>query len=802
MDTLYWATEYVKVFLAYFAVMFVWPSVVFHNYLKDKSRTVRFAFCVTVPVVLINTVVLGLGLLHILHGWLVALLFYGAFLWGIVRRIKLSKAQKKAIVRFLKGTYGIRLFFSDIHRYLKNWNGEKRKQRRKSMRGHWIEYITLAAVVIFGMIYFTYGTFQDHSYGFGDMYTHHSWIYGLLQGKPFSAGIYPEAMHCLIYTIRVVFGIRIYSIMLFLAGIHVAVILVGAYLLLKELFAWKGTAILVLAAFLTVDLLCIDEIFSMSRLQWTLPQEFGFHTQFLCALFLLRCLKDDFTDCPRGIRKKLRWFFTNDDLLLFMMALAASFAIHFYVTMMAFFICIVVAVCKLPYFFSKKRLSSLIFAVFTGMFIAVVPMGIALAEGIPFQGSIGWAMNIINGTDTKEGRTNQVQQMEQKEQETESEVLQNTKETQGLGNEGTVTENDISGQTAPVKESKMQKIRKIGKSLMQKSEIVYSEGYKTLYKERAKYILEFSALGIVLWILYRFVAGIIFLFVRKKRDTSFVRDVDGYPILVLTSMLFMLVYAAPFLGLPELIAGARLCSTEQLLILAVIFLPVDFCGMLLSNTPIRRVLFVAYPLLTGMVYEGTQYFGVFHGFLYNELTRYNAAVKVTNDILKEYPQNSYTIVSSTDELYQVIEKGRHEELVDFAQRITGTNFTIPTEYIFVYVEKKPIQYAQSHFQTGPDWLAQAKYTQYYNDYFSEGQTINASHITRADAQKQLPLLLNPAEYYTNLDNRTILESKIQLWYENFSAKYPQDTKVYYEDDNFCCYLIHQNVYRLYLLEES
>ncbi len=278
MDTLYWATEYVKVFLAYFAIMFVWPSVVFHNYLKDKSRTVRFAFCVTVPVVLINTVVLGLGLLHILHGWLVALLFYGSLLWGIGCRIKFSQAQKKAIVRLLKGTYGIRLFFSDIHRYLKNWCGEKRKQHRKSMRGHWIEYITLAAVVVFGMIYFTYGTFQDHSYGFGDMYTHHSWIYGLLQGKPFSAGIYPEAMHCLIYTIRVAFGIRIYSIMLFLAGIHVAVILVGAYLLLKELFAWRGTAILVLAAFLTVDLLCIDEIFSMSRLQWTLPQEFGFHT--------------------------------------------------------------------------------------------------------------------------------------------------------------------------------------------------------------------------------------------------------------------------------------------------------------------------------------------------------------------------------------------------------------------------------------------------------------------------------------------------------------------------------------------
>mgnify|MGYP006933124819 FL=1 len=128
------------------------------------------------------------------------------------------------------------------------------------------------------------------------MYRHHSWIYGLLNGTPFYEGIYPEAMHCFIYAMRVLFGVKIYSSQLFLAGIHVAVFLVSAYLLLKELFAWNGTAVLALALFLTVDLLCIDEIFSMSRLQWTLPQEFGLYTQFLCALFLLRCLKTDFSD--------------------------------------------------------------------------------------------------------------------------------------------------------------------------------------------------------------------------------------------------------------------------------------------------------------------------------------------------------------------------------------------------------------------------------------------------------------------------------------------------------------------------
>ena len=169
-----------------------------------------------------------------------------------------------------------------------------------------------------------------------------------------------EAMHCFIYAMRVLFGVKIYSSQLFLAGIHVAVFLVSAYLLLKELFAWNGTAVLALALFLTVDLLCIDEIFSMSRLQWTLPQEFGLYTQFLCALFLLRCLKTDFSDRSGSRRERIRKFLTDENLLLFLLSLSASLAIHFYVTMMAFFLCVVIAACRLPSLFQKRRFVCLV----------------------------------------------------------------------------------------------------------------------------------------------------------------------------------------------------------------------------------------------------------------------------------------------------------------------------------------------------------------------------------------------------------------------------------------------------------
>lgn len=839
METLYWALEYGKVLIAYIAVMFIWPSVVFGGYLKGKSRSVRFCFCVTVQVVLVNTVVLGLGLLHLLHGWLVALLFYGSFFGVLLYRFRVTEELRQTVIRLVTGTYGIRLFMSDMRTRFRNWRRRRREAFLQSARGHIAEYVVLAVVVLFGMIYFTYGAFCDHSYGFGDMYRHHSWIYGLLEGTPFYEGIYPEAMHCFIYSLRVLFGVSIYSSQLFLAGVHVAVFLVAAYLFLKELFAWRGTAILVLAMFLTVDLVCIDEIFSMSRLQWTLPQEFGLYTEFLCALFLLRCLKADFTDIPKGIGRKLKYLFTNENLLLFMMSLAASLVIHFYATMMAFFLCLVVAGCRFVSCFRKKRLLPLMAAVTAGLFIAVAPMGLALAEGIGFQGSISWAVNIINGTDTNEGRTNQIKKQETTETPTPGEQgttevpAPGGQETGGTGAEaqgqvpapgettgmsdGAVTgQGDITSQDGPEQpaspgftERLREKLAQIGgifrrvwEIIREKSAGVYSYGYVTLYRsERAAWIVGFTALGLAFWLCYRLITALVALIFRGKlRNGRLLTFFDGYPLLVLMSAFFMLLYAAPFLGLPELIAGSRLCSTEQLLILAVIAIPADAVLATLAQTGARRAMPVLLILGVGGIYVAARQLGFYHGYLYNELTRYNSVVRVTNEIMDSFPEHSYTIVSPTDELYHVIEKGRHEELFQFMLRTTGENYTIPTEYVFLYVEKKPIRYAQSHFQTGPAWLAEEKYTQYYSTNYSEGGAISASEISETAAAEPLRTYSKLSQNYSNLESRTILESKAYLWFESFSALYPQETAIYYEDDDFVCYLIRQNVYRLFQLE--
>ena len=46
-------------------------------------------------------------------------------------------------------------------------------------------------------------------------------------------------------------------------------------------------------------------------------------------------------------------------------------------------------------------------------------------------------------------------------------------------------------------------------------------------------------------------------------------------------------------------------------------------------------------------------------------------------------------------------------------------------------------------------------------------------------------------------NRSVTMSRMYYWAQEFQKLYPNEFKVYFEDENFVCYYIEQNVYRLY-----
>ena len=831
MTALYWGLEFTKVLGAYFVLMIVYPSFLCRRFLKGKSLTFRFGFCTTVSVLGINTVVLLLGLIHLLNPWVVRILFYGPLAYFIVKKILSGKADFPMLLHVLNGTFGIRQFFLKSGKKLQRKCAGILKRGFQRVKGHFAEYGLLFVLLVFGCMYFSYGAFQDYSYGFGDIYPHNQWIYALTQGQIFSDGVYPEGMHCFIYAMHTLFGIRIYSCMLFTQGIHVMVFLLSAYLFLKEIFRFRFTPHFALALFLTLDVVCIDSVFGMSRLQWTIPQEFGMYAMFLCPAFLIRYLntpKEEIRLPQNKWGKKLQFLkkaYYNENLLVFMLAIAVTLAVHFYPTIMAFFLCVAFVPVLFSRIFKSTRFVSLVGAVLVGVLIAVVPMVGALASGIPFQGSINWAMNVINGV---EGAASGYMAPDEETDGSGSDVGDGSGSADGQGNDG--LENGGAGSDAtggsgtdangnqgaggensgacsadgstaggktpqPPKEPLFTRLKAF---ILKEANALYRAGYVTLYKEqRADGFLKMTALALAVFAFCRILAMLLrFVFHRKGIQAGMF---DHYLSLTLSTVIFIGMYCAEALGLPALIAGARLCSSIQLLLTAMCMIPVDAAFTLLAVFLSGAVMKTAALLFTGAVYVFTNMTGTFHGYLYYELTRFNGAVMSTYRITETLPHNSYTIVSPVDELYQVIQYGLHEEAVNFVNECTKDDYTIPTEYVFLFVEKHPLGYAQSHFFGGPSWLAAEKYPALYESNVSQCPAIFTATISPELAEPPFYAFPISSAAYSDLLSRTVVESRLQKWCESFEKLYPGELKTYYEDKNFVCYYFRQNPACLYEL---
>ena len=820
MEQLYWITEYAKLLLAYGFVLFLWPSVVFRRFLAGKSRTFRFGFCTTAMVLLVNTVVLVLGLARVLWLPVIQAVFFGVFAVRLVQEIHPGSYWIRDLRSLSGGTLSRRrlalrwwsALWGSLREWLSRWWG--------STRGRRLEYALLLMLVAFGTLYFSWGAFDEHSYGFGDQYVHHNWIYALLQGEPFTDGVYPEGMHCMIYLVCACFGISLYSGVLFFAGIQIPILLVSAYLLMKELFRWRFSPLFALALYVSVDQLCINMVFGMSRLSWTLPLEYGLYTLYLAVLFLVRFLKRVRAGEPLRVRWRTRkgWgqFLLDEDLLPFGLAVAVSFAVHFYVTIIAFFLCIGVALLFIRYVFRRGSFLPLLMAVVLAVTCAAAPMAAAVGLGVPLQGSLGWAMEVINGT---EGASGGLGGDDLKPAATPTPAPEESPpEETAPAPAGEASPAGPTETTAPGVPAVSQPAAKpsLAERLLQKAkdapEIVMENSYRELYPgPRGELLIGVTlVVGLGSLILHFWLLGRAFLRRRRLEHTPEHRlkkhrlrpgDYDGYLLAALSAVIVMGMYAATELGLPQLIAEARLCSTLHLFNIMVYVCLIDCLFAWLSRYLSRGRLQLASVGVCVGIYCFTQAAGIFHSYLYFELTRYDAAVQTTNRIVTEYPKQKYTIVSTTDELYQVIETGYHEELLNLLQHQYDPAYTLPTPYVFVFLEKRPIRYAQNHFADGPRWLAHTKYPDYYVELHSASQCPEILHglVDPWHADQSIRYGSKLSDTASELESRVVLESKAFRWMERFKELYPEVTRVIYEDDDFICYGFTQNPERLFSL---
>lgn len=796
-DTLYWLIEYGKVFLGYGFLMFIWPLVVFRNYLRGKSVTFKFSFCVTAQVVIINTVVLMLGLVHLLNDWTLRILFYGTFLYSLREYFALTPERKRKIKYLLNGSFGWKnFFFLERRKYVRILE-EFGKKIWRFYKKHWLEYSMLVVALVYGVIYFSWGVLHDRSYGFSDMYVHHAWIYQLSEGNPFSAGIYPEGMHCVVYALNALFGIRLYSCMLFISCANMVSILLAIYCLMKELFAWRYSAVIGIVILLTFGGFGRYIIIGMARLQCALPQEFAFPSMFICCLYLLRYLKGGRHAIRKGKETKGYW---DENLLVFMLAFVSTIVIHFYATFMAFYLCLGVAQLLLRRIFTKERFVPLVTSVILGLVISVMPMVAGFVSGIPLQGSLYWAIGVMqNSTET----TDEVVPEESisngdsvNDTDMEGELVPNGQQPEGpVINDVSVAQPEISGVESVLQKTYIiiKKVWEKGKEICQ---TIYKEGYLFAYDEGIAWYVFIILSGVfVVGIFGNLLAYIVAKCRHEKRKKI---EVWNYYVIILMSQIYMIALIPEYLGLPTLIDTARIGFILQLLMVMVMIIPLDMLfGKCCWKLTEKVQDIVAACAVCGSVVL-IVICGDYHSYLYFELTRYDAVVQVTNKIIDALPEETFTVISPTEEIYQVIEYGWHEELIDFLEAQEKQEYTLPTEYVFLFVEKAPLKHAQYHFFDGPRWFAKNDYRELY-DLHSIWPEYLSSEVSEEAAEKALQYYGKLSDSYANLDSRTIIQSKAFEWAKKFKEQYPNEMKILYEDDYFVCYYWQQNTKRLYNL---
>ena len=156
----------------------------------------------------------------------------------------------------------------------------------------------------------------------------------------------------------------------------------------------------------------------------------------------------------------------------------------------------------------------------------------------------------------------------------------------------------------------------------------------------------------------------------------------------------------------------------------------------------------------------------------------NEAITCLTNIIHDEKDDMWTIVSANDERQMVENHGYHYELITFLRKMehidTETEdseyrIKIPTPSVYIFIEKKPIDYTESYSKSG-------------------------QMVSKDGAIRQLPNI-GGIEMYKG-EKRFIVMSKLYYWAEQFKKLHPNEVITYFENDNFVCYKVKQNVYRL------
>ncbi len=479
-----------------------------------------------------------------------------------------------------------------------------------------------------------------------------------------------------------------------------------------------------------------------------------------------------------------------------------TISVHFYNTMIAGIFCAAIAVGYGFRLFRKQYFGRVMVTGILSIFLAILPMGIAVAMGTPLQGSLQWGMSVINsGGDEEETESETESDMRSETEDTaESDMSSGTESTSGSnmssGTESTSgsnmsseTEDTAESETSPEPESSASltepqaEVTKTTSAAMSAGagSLLYSlwgrviGAVQAIRYEIEYYVLknEYIACSAAFLILMAVVPVLGALLLLSDRWREY-----GARLLSAGLCLDMLglLLAAPDLGLPSLMDGSRSSIFFVFISVAAFVMLLDAMWHLLTVW-IRngRVKNMALLLCVALSSAAALQNGLVNRVEVQAVYGTNGAVACLTNIIRDNEDFTWTICSANDELRMGEDHGYHYEISDFLYEMEGGGeigkVIIPTQYVYFFIEKTPINYS-------------------YSDYEGSGQS-----ISEEGAEYYLPYGSSSVVY--QLENRWILMSRMYYWAQAFMELYPNEFQVYYETDDFVCYYIEQNTYYLY-----
>ena len=783
VETLLWL---IRVFLLYFAAVFLPPAFVLRPVLRGKPFSQCFLICAVSGHFYIIFATELLALVHLTWGPALLLALLLPVIWRAYvsyREPIRAGARRFAVsgLRVLRRQISVRFCVISLFRAVRGVLRRPLSAFWRYLRTHFWEVLLCAGSACCTLWLFGSNALRIYGYTASDIVVHQEWLQNLSDGVLFSGGIYPMGMHCIIYFLHAVSGVPNVILMRLIPVAADFLTFSMIPVTLKVLCRFRYTPYL---AYLALTLASFTKSDRLLRYFSALPQEFGMMFVLPCLASLVLFLRR-FAAEEREYRKlkKEKLLYTRVEertprrkstlwLIVLGMSFALTFAVHFYATIIAAVVLLGGAAGWCTIVFRPKCLGRAAAAALLSFSVAIFPMAVSFAQGTPLQGSLYWAVSVMegDGEDETAGEQETVSSAPAGEDSAAPEdgapAASESGEAGGTSGGDADAPPGAAAQSSPTLQERLDNV-------VQRITGVLQRVCETARAYFTEYLFESEAVTRAALLLFALLlAQIPLLLLLRQWEAARA----AIAVFVLQAALTLLA-AAEDLGLPVLIDTPRMSGFQTYLLPLLLGLSVDGAlAVCASVVRVERLWRGVSLLLTASFLFLCVTTGHVRGAVDNVgCVQTNGAAICVYDIMERYPEQKWTIVSCNEERTMIDGTGWHYEVIDFLESMEdydgGSEMRIPTQYVFFFIEKESLEY-------GTTW--------------PEG-----TDPTAGEEWASLPLPRKSGISQYTGPNRIIVNSRLYYWAQACQEQCPNEMHVFYEDESFICYVMEQNEYALY-----